>query len=142
MEKKVGFTALLAITFMFFCGPANAYRFHPTDIEWQGWTGYCQAKYIWTNVGKTSRFVGRVGAAQKAELARWEIAGIKGVHHFCAGTILLSRARVEKNADRRKITLRKAWIETQYTLERSNRKSLNLYTLLCSQLLSCTSRAS
>ena len=102
---------------------AVAYDFVPTDVEWQTWPGYCQAKYAWTNIGSRSRYVNAVGAIQKNELARWENAGIYAVHHFCAGKTWLERAKAEASPDRRSWMLEQAAGETEFTAARSNRNA-------------------
>jgi len=101
-------------------GMSYAYEFWPSDVEWQNWPGYCKAKYAWTNIGKSSKFANQVLPEHKAELSVWEAAGVAGVHHFCAGTIYLQRARLERDETRRNYLLRDAKAETQFTFERSD----------------------
>jgi Flp pilus assembly protein TadD len=101
--------------------PSSAFTFTPTDTEWHSWPGYCKAKYAWTNIGRGSRFARLVTAADKAELAHWEKAGISGVHHYCAGSAWLQRSRLESDDSRRKYMLRQAENETLFTVERSNK---------------------
>ena len=77
------------------------------------WPGRCKAIYIWTNIGKRSKFVNLVGPAEKADLMEWENADIRGLHHFCAGTAWLQRAKLQTNAGRRAFELRQAMAETE-----------------------------
>jgi tetratricopeptide (TPR) repeat protein len=110
---------------------AYSYNFVPKDEEFHQWPGHCQAKYVWTNIGSSSKWVSVVGEAQRAELRVWEGAGIAGLHHYCAGTTLLQRARFVGDAEQRKSILRAARSETEFTYSRSNRTSpLFLYVAI------------
>ena len=102
---------------------AGAYSFGPTDSEWESWPAHCQAKYVWTNIGKTSKFANTVGEAKKAELAQWEASGIRGLHHYCAGSLYLKRALLEQDPIRRRSNLRSARGETQFSFSRSKTTS-------------------
>jgi len=111
--------AILTLSFV----RAEAYSFIPTDAEWRSWPGYCQAKYVWTNIGKQSKFANTVGQAQNSELAQWEASGIRGVHHYCAGTLYLKRAGLEPDPGRRDHILRDAQADTQFALASSKTSS-------------------
>jgi tetratricopeptide (TPR) repeat protein len=102
---------------------AYSYNFVPKDEEFQQWPGHCQAKYVWTSIGSSSKWVSFVGETQRAELRVWEGAGIRGLHHYCAGTTLLQRARFVGDAERRQSILGAARSETEFTYSRSNRTS-------------------
>lgn len=123
MPVKFRFLIPTFYVLLFYASPSFAFTFTPTDTEWQSWPGYCKAKYAWTNIGRASRFAGLVTAADRAELAEWEEAGISGLHHHCAGTAWLQRSRLERDANRRQYLLRQAYSETTFTFERSNREA-------------------
>jgi Flp pilus assembly protein TadD len=123
MNTKVIPLALVFATLVIFPTVSLAYQFVPTDAEWLGWPDYCKAKYAWTNIGRRSKFASTVTAAQKRELSSWEKAGIRGIHHHCAGTAWLRRAQLERNETRRKYLLRQARAETQFSYDRSKRSS-------------------
>ena len=113
-------SGIIAIIGFTYCSFANAYNFVPSDYEWQSWPGYCQAKYVLTIIGKTSKYANSVSQSKMAELAKWEADGISGVHHYCTGTIWLSRAKLEPNPDQKRYMLRNAISETSFSYERSN----------------------
>lgn len=116
--KRVAFIASILLSIK-----ANAFQFRPTDAEWSAWPGYCQARYAVTAVGRNTKFVSLVREDDKAELAQWEAAGIVGIHHFCAGSIWLKRARFQDDPDRRQGMLQNGLEETAYALARSNKQS-------------------
>jgi tetratricopeptide (TPR) repeat protein len=114
-------TALLLLGALVLWLPrAQAYEFVPTDAEWSAWPGYCKAKYAWTNIGRGSKFAYQVSSLDRSEMAQWEGAGIRGIHHYCAGTTWLQRARLEKDPRTRHFMLATAERETLFSLERSN----------------------
>ncbi len=123
MNSRLAFLLPVFGLLLFWISPSHAYTFTPTPTEWQSWPGYCKAKYAWTNIGRRSRFAQYVTAADKAQLAAWERAGISGLHHHCAGSAWLTRSKLERTEDRRKYMLRQAYNETLYTLERSNKNA-------------------
>lgn len=123
MRFRIHFIGVAFVALCFDISDSNAYQFTPTDQEWQSWPLYCQAKYVWTNIGKGSKFAKRVGPVQAEELSIWERAGISGLHHYCAGMHWLNRARFEKDSDQRRFMLRSALNETQFTFDRSNRSA-------------------
>jgi tetratricopeptide (TPR) repeat protein len=103
------------------CFPvAHAYTFTPTDVEWQTWPGYCKAKYAWTNTGRNSKFAGLISSIHRNEMAQWEAEGIRGLHHYCTGSIWLARARSESSPDQKNNMLKNAVGETLFAYERSN----------------------
>jgi hypothetical protein len=110
---------LLVLTFSFGTMSSYAYEFTPSDSEWATWPGHCQAKYVWTPFGASSKFHNRVTAAAKDELRLLEAAGIRAVHHHCTGTIWLNRARHEIDPQQKGYMLRNARNETLFTYHRS-----------------------
>lgn len=116
---KIGLLALLP----FMSLRAEAYTFSPTDGEWQIWPDHCKAKYVWTIVGRSSKFAADVGPVQQAALKPWEDAGIRGLHHYCTGMIWLNRARLAGDPAERGYMLRRAREETTFTFERSPKTS-------------------
>lgn len=120
MANEIRRRTLVIIVIAFHASVAHAYTFKPTDIEWQTWPGYCKARYVRTNVGEKTKFVGHVTPAQRSELAQWESEGIRGVHHHCAGSSWLARARLEANPQQKRSMLNKAMGETQFSYKRSN----------------------
>lgn len=123
MRKSIAQFVIPICVAIFGSSSAQAYQFEPTDAEWAGWPGYCQAKYVWTNIGKTSKYVNSVSHAKKAQLSEWEVAGVRGVHHYCAGTLWLQRARLERNPRDRDYMLNEGQRETQFSLGSSNRSA-------------------
>jgi tetratricopeptide (TPR) repeat protein len=116
-----------------FCAPlAHAYEFIPTDPEWQAWPGYCKAKYVLIIQG--SRFANQVGGIHRQQLRPWEDAGIRGVHHYCAGTIWLQRAWLEQDVRRRNYMLREALDETLFTFNGSSDRSAPQFANVTIQL--------
>lgn len=118
--KSSALTFILAAS-VFWAPGAYAYNFIPTETEWQSWPSYCKARYITTNLGKTSRFARQHSAIDFSELDNWQSAGIRGVHHFCTGTIWLNRARSKLETEEKQGLLRHAHQETMFTYERSER---------------------
>ena len=101
----------------------HAFEFSPTETEWTSWPGYCKAKYAWTNIGKRSPYADRVSAADRLQLEQWENVGIRGLHHYCAGTALLNRARLEDDSRRRDALLESAYAETRFSIDGSDKDS-------------------
>lgn len=121
-RKTTILLSVLGVTMMW--APTSfSYDFNPTDIEWQSWPGYCKAKYIWTNIGRRSRFANLVTPEQRNELVIWENAGIRGLHHHCAGSAWLQRAQLGESDNRRVSLLNRAYAETSFSFERSNRQA-------------------
>ncbi len=121
MNRKLVTAVFVLYALLLAVSRSEAYEFRPTDQEWANWPGYCQARYIGTNVGRSSRFINRVSAHQRQELAQWDNAGMRGIHHFCAGMAWLYRAKLEDDSRDRKYKLTEARRETQFSLDRSNR---------------------
>lgn len=113
-------TWLLASTLM--SSVAGAYEFVPTDVEWQAWPGFCKAKYVLMPIGANSKFARKVSNVDRNQLRPWEEAGVRGVHHYCAGTIWLQRAWLEPDALEKKYMLRQALAETLFTFNGTRNK--------------------
>lgn len=98
---------------------SSAYSFEPTDLEWASWPEYCKARYVTTNVGTGSKF-SRTFTMAQSEVQRRRIGdpSFLHVHHYCAGIVWLSRAKVESDPARRKSYLDYANTEISYTFER------------------------
>src|SRR4051794_31957855 len=97
----------------------HAYSFEPTDLEWASWPEYCKARYVTTNIGEGSKLSQHYPQTQVANQRRAiGEPSFLHVHHYCAGIIWLSRAKVEANADRRKSYLEYANTEISYTFDR------------------------
>lgn len=112
-----------------------AYSFQPTDAEWSIWPSYCKAKYAWTNIGRSSRFATRVTYADRLALSELESAGIRGLHHFCAGMAWLNRAKTSSNRKDKEFKLSEALRETRFAVERSNQRAAQ-FAVLAIQLAS------
>jgi tetratricopeptide (TPR) repeat protein len=98
---------------------ASAYSFEPTDLEWASWPEYCKARYVTTNIGEGSKLSQKYPQTQVANQRRAiGEPSFLHVHHYCAGIIWLSRAKVEANAERRKSYLEYANTEISYTFDR------------------------
>lgn len=123
MISRLRKPALVVVAAFAWIPAAHAFQFTPTDAEWVNWSDSCKAKYVWTNIGKKSKFANLATPAQKMKLKRWEDNGIRGLHHYCAGSIWLQRARLERDPVQRGYMLRNASGETQFSFERSNRAS-------------------
>lgn len=97
----------------------SAYSFEPTDLEWASWPDYCKARYVTTNIGGGSKWT-REWPEGKTKAVSRQIGepSFLHVHHYCAGVIWLSRARVEANQTQRKSYLEYANTEISYTYER------------------------
>ena len=123
MPKRLIFSSLLLVAVTMLPHTSFAFTFTPTDIEWGRWSNACKAKYVWTLIGQVSKYANTVTRAQKNELAELEKTGIRGLHHYCAGTSWLDRARVEPAGVARDRMLRNALGETQFSYSRSNRSA-------------------
>lgn len=100
--------------------PATAFDFWPSEMEWAWWPDYCRARYVTIPSGAaaTSKYRSTV---PQATINEWK--GRLGdawlpIHHHCAGTIWLQRAKLESNEQQRSHMLRTALAESQFTLER------------------------
>lgn len=94
------------------------YDFVPTNLEFASWPKYCQARYVETMIGRTSKFTADVSPAERrAAEASIGSATYNPVHHHCAGILWLSRAKLEQSPQARKHMLIRARDESSYTLQ-------------------------
>lgn len=98
---------------------ASALAFEPTESEWATWPPYCQARYMDSGAGRNSdTFAGRIPEGQvrawKAKLG----VGWVGLHHHCAGVILVQRAKWEKDPRVRNGLLQRVLRENSFALDR------------------------
>ena len=104
-----------------------AYTFTLSEIEFQTWSPHCKVVYLRTQPGKATnyeRFVSKSDrVAAQAILGSKSPYGEGGIHHFCAGTKWLERARLESDTQTYDLYLRKARSETHYTLVRTREGS-------------------
>jgi len=135
MANKIRRRTLVFVAIILHVPVAHAFTFTPTDIEWQTWPSYCKARYATSAIGKKSKFALLVSPEQNSELAQWYDEGIRGLHHYCAGSIWLARARMERDPQQKWYMLRNAMGETMYSYIRSNERSLK-FALMATQLAS------
>ena len=91
----------------------------PTDPEFLAWPSYCQARYVTIPIGEQSPWAAKIPKAQ-IELAKREIGEnvFLSVHHACAGSMWLQRARYERDRVQRKFMFGQVIMETSYTVAR------------------------
>ena len=119
---------------VFYPNLACSYNFTPTDSEWHAWPDYCKAKYVWNIVGQSSKFYYQVDDRHRQQLKPWEDAGIRGVHHYCTGTIWLQRALMAKDTQEKSYMLRNALDETMFTFNGSSDSSAPQFAYVTIQL--------
>jgi tetratricopeptide (TPR) repeat protein len=97
----------------------HAYSFEPTDLEWASWPEYCKARYVTTNIGGGSKLAQRYPQGQ-VDVQKRAIGepSFLHVHHYCAGIIWISRAKVEASPEHRKSYIEYANTEIAYTFDR------------------------
>ena len=113
-----------------------AYNFVPTDVEFYAWPKYCQISYVQSTIGSKSKWAAKVTRRDLDEanlVLGGRLRGGISLHHFCAGTAWLNRAKVEREEVRRKFMLSSALGETQYTLERTP-KDHQLFPIIATHL--------
>lgn len=101
--------------------PSLAYNFDPTEAEFQAWPTHCKVVYVRTTIGRASKFTNRITSSDIAIANRslgTELFGGAGIHHHCAGSAILNRARSEQSEVRKARMLNRARAETEYTFER------------------------
>jgi predicted negative regulator of RcsB-dependent stress response len=115
---------------------ASAFNFVPTEAEFMAWPDYCRVAYVNTNVGKSTSYRTHVTRAEeisaKRVLGDTSFGGV-GVHHYCAGMTLLSRAKIATDSQRRMADLDHAQRETAYTLERT-KPDHHMYSAVATQM--------
>lgn len=99
-------------------GLAAAFSFEMSESEFSSWPMYCQARYASIDVGKRHPF--SVNFSQTLiEQARAQLGAetFERVHHWCAGTTWLSRARLQRDQKMREFQLNEARSESLFTLD-------------------------
>lgn len=96
---------------------AAAFTFAVSEAEFLTWPMYCQARYSSLDVGRQYNFSMSFSRALMDE-ARTQLgaATFERVHHWCAGTVWLNRARVEPDPAVREFQLSSAKNESLFTL--------------------------
>ena len=91
----------------------------PSDAEFLAWPDYCQARFVQLPVGEQSQWATKISRAQ-IEIAKRAIGetAFLSIHHACAGSMWLERARYEKDKTRRNFMYNQVTMETSYTLAR------------------------
>ena len=119
MRVKSRWLQLVALAATAIPGSAFAYDFIPTEAEFLAWPFYCQARYVTLPVGENSIWALKVpkGQIERAYKQLGE-ATFGGIHHYCAGTVWLSRAKLEPDKALRDFYLRTAKSETMFTFNR------------------------
>ena len=116
--RLVSALSLFAVASGLFLSPAaNALTFTPTETEWLAWPEYCRARYVVSGAGVNSALELRVSMA---EVKAWEHRlgpAWGGLHHYCAGLALYSRAKVESDPAQRKFLLERIIEENRFTLD-------------------------
>ena len=100
--------------------PAYALSFWPTESEWITWPEYCQARYLVSAAGSNSSYSGRIPhSVIKSWEARIGPEVWYSLHHYCAGIVILTRAKFATDSRQREFLNRNALAECQYTLART-----------------------
>lgn len=111
--KTISVALLLAIGWS---GPAWAFRFVPTEAQWNSWSPMCKARYSVSSAADGTEFARSV---DEAEVQRWKaITGEyvwANMHHYCAGIAWQFKARTEADPERRAKMLSTAATEVDYT---------------------------
>lgn len=114
-----------------------AYSFVPTQAEFLTWPDNCKVVYLRTNIGKGSSgfaelITADAFAAGTAALGS-EPFGDGGIHHYCASTLLLARARNEADRQLHDFLLSEAKSEAQFTMANAIRDG-EMYVQSATQL--------
>lgn len=109
------------VFFVLFClSPrwAGAFQFELSETEFLSWPMYCQARYS-SLTYLSQRYAFSANYSQTlTEEARAQLgaATFERVHHWCAGTTWLNRARLELDPKKREFELSEAKDESMFTL--------------------------
>lgn len=107
-----------AAIFLIVPGWAGAFDFILSEEEFLAWPAYCQSRYSSLEPGQRQAFSRDFPKAViEQERARIGQATFDRVHHWCAGMVWLSRARLETNPALRDFKLNEAMREVKFTLE-------------------------
>ena len=111
MTGRSGSLWALLASAMLLSGGAWAYDFQPTAAEWAGWPEQCKARFVVTNIGRTSEYVNAIGR-EVIDLWQARLGECFGMlHHHCAGLVHLERARSAGSQSLRKFELDSAVTE-------------------------------
>ncbi len=106
-----------AALFLLFPGWASAFDFALSESEFLTWPPYCQSSYSTTPPGQYQAFSRDFPKAiVEQERARIGLMTFGRMHHWCAGMILLNRARAESDQRLREFELSEAAREADFTL--------------------------
>lgn len=104
---------------LFMPATSIAFSFMPTPAEWALWPDYCKARFVVSEIGKTSPYVSMVPPAMvQMWRTRLGTPTFTPLHHHCAGIVHMQRARFADTDERRRHEYRSAERESRYTLER------------------------
>jgi hypothetical protein len=109
---------------------AFALEFEPTDFEWSTWPAYCRARYMVSGAGMKSRYSGKITPEMVTEWQHKLQPVWYGLHHYCAGIHLFTRALHEKERRFARNGFEHAAGETSYTLARSSESHPMFSTML------------
>lgn len=101
--------------------PGHTLSFWPNEAEWGSWPEYCRARYVVSAAGGDSEYSTRV---DRSQIPMWKSRlgdAWYGLHHHCAGIVLMERAMVEQNPTKRERLLRDALGEHTFTLNRTSK---------------------
>lgn len=102
---------------------AHAYEFVPTTPEFSSWPRHCQARYVTTDIGRQQLWAaGYPQAVVQQTIAEIGWDTFEKLHHYCAGLIWLSRAKLEPDIAQRKFYLRTARAEVLFTYQAMNKQ--------------------
>ncbi len=113
------FMAAAAIAVFMLPGSASALNFVPTDSEWATWGDMCRSRYVASAAGRGSRFSDLV---RRSDVETWQrtLGGSwNALHHYCAATVLFTRANAALTQMERDHLLRRVISELRYTKSRS-----------------------
>jgi tetratricopeptide (TPR) repeat protein len=90
------------------------FDFFPSEGEWATWPPYCQARYVVSSTGRTSQWA---YGFPEAEIQRWQQSlgsCWNLLHHQCAGTTWLARARLAESREKKSGMLGRALDELTF----------------------------
>ena len=124
MKTKAPLLAMLLCLLAGYSAQVSALEFWPTETEWATWPEYCRVRYTVSGAGIESKFTSRISPAEvKAWEARMGALAWNPLHHYCAGIVLIQRARaLQGDKTRHDYTLNNAIGEFEYTLARMPRE--------------------
>lgn len=102
-----------AVTALCWCSSSLALTFTPTPAEWASWGEMCQARYVVSGAGRKSEFGNRVSAATVSHWQNRVSQAWYGLHHYCAGLVLVRRGKIHSAIKEFKFTFQRV-PETHY----------------------------